>query len=226
MVDLNLLKYPKKSHRKEVVLPKPSIKLAEFTGIMLGDGGINNAWQANITVNAVSDANYAIYISNLCLDLFRTLPAIHKRKTRQALVISLASTSVVDFLVNNGLPRGNKLKQGLKIPEWILVGQDTYRKACVRGLMDTDGCLFVHNHKVKDKIYRNIGLSFTSYSPELIFQVAEIFGEFGIMPHISKRGKEIYLYRADDVAKYLQVFGSSNERIKNVYKDWRDARVV
>lgn len=225
MVDVHTLRYPQNSHRKQVILPKYSVELAEFFGIMMGDGGINNPWQANITLNSIKDAKYSKYISRLCKRLFGIIPAIRKRKTRNALVVSLSSTSVVDFLVENGLVRGNKLKTGLRIPKWILE-KPLYQKACVRGLIDTDGCIFVHVHKVRGKIYKNIGLSFVSLSKELIFQVADIFAEFGIMPHITKRGQDIYLYQVDAVVKYLKVFGTSNERISSVYNKWRDARAV
>lgn len=225
MVDIYTLKYPQKSHRKRVILPKYSVDLAEFFGIMMGDGGINNPWQANITLNSVKDAEYALYISGLCKKIFGIAPAIRKRKTRNALVLSLASTSVVDFLVTNGLVRGNKLKSGLRVPKWILE-KTLYKKSCVRGLIDTDGCMFVHVHKVRGKIYRNVGLSFSSCSPELIFQVADIFAEFGITPHISKRGRDISLYQENTVTKYLKIFGTSNERIESVYRKWRDARAV
>lgn len=225
MADIATLKYPKNSHRKQVILPKHSKELAEFFGIMIGDGGINNPWQANITLNSIKDAQYVNYIFNLCNKLFYITPAVHKRKTRNATVVSLASTSIVDFLVKNGLVRGNKLKTGLMIPKWIFK-KPAYKKACVRGLVDTDGCMFIHTHKVLGKIYKNIGLCFTSYSQELIFQVADILAEFGIMPHISKRGWDVSLYREDDIVKYLKVIGTSNNRIKSVYKKWRDARAV
>lgn len=111
MTTVSQLNHPDKSHRKLVSLPKYSVQLAEFFGLMIGDGGINNPWQANITLNAIKDREYAAYISKLCKALFNIAPAIRKRKERQALVISLASTTVVDFLVMNGLPRGNKLKK-------------------------------------------------------------------------------------------------------------------
>ncbi|MBA3788767.1 hypothetical protein H0X32_00010 [Patescibacteria group bacterium] len=137
----------------------------------------------------------------------------------------LSSITLVDFLVANGLPRGHKLKNGLKIPEWILKNFD-YRIACVRGLIDTDGCLFVHKHTVSSKEYKNIGLCFSSYSSILLIQVGNIFEEFGIIPHISTDGRMIYLYKASAVAKYLEVFGTSNERISSVYERWRGARVV
>src|SRR5665811_87527 len=64
------LKYPKKIHRKTIRTPKPSREFAEFIGIMLGDGGINNPWQANITMNSVADAKYAIYVEKLIQKLF------------------------------------------------------------------------------------------------------------------------------------------------------------
>lgn len=222
---LSRLKYPNKSHRKIVSLPKYSARLAEFFGLMMGDGGINNPWQANITLNAVKDREYALYILKLCDVLFGVAPAVRKRKEKQALVISLASTTVVDFLVLNGLPRGNKLKGGLKIPQWILA-KKSYRIACVRGLMDTDGCLFIHKHTVAGKNYNNLGLCFTSNSVELIGQVAAILEECRVAPHISGQGQRIYLYRADAVAKYLKIFGTSNNRIGSVYNKWRDARAV
>lgn len=219
------LKYPNKSHRKLVTIPDESVDLAEFFGIMIGDGGINNPWQATIAVNAIKDLQYSKYIVELIQKLFDLSPTV-KIRSKNTLVISLNSTSIVDFLVKNGLVRGNKLKYGLKIPSWI-ISQSEYQRACVRGLMDTDGCLYIHIHKSKwGKVYKNIGLNFRSYSPQLIYQVANIFKIFGIEPHISKRVKDIYLYQESAIVKYLNIFGSSNERIKSVYKNWRGRIVV
>jgi intein/homing endonuclease len=215
------LAYPKKSHRKVVRIPEQSESLAEFFGIMLGDGGINNLWQANITMNSIKDAEYVFYVERLIRNLFDISPAIRKRKNRNAVVVSAASISLVNFLVEKGLPRGNKLRNGLRIPDWIMETR-SYRVACVRGLVDTDGCLFIHSHKIQGKSYENIGLCFTSYSPHMLEQVAGIFEEFGIMPHISTQGRDIYLYRADAVAKYLDIFGTSNERIRSLYQKWKD----
>lgn len=221
MHKVTTLKYPKKSHRKAVTLPKQSVPLAEFFGIMMGDGGINNPWQANITLNATKDASYGRYTRKLIKDLFVIEPTYYQRKNSNALVILVTGITIVEFLISKGLLRGDKLRQGLKIPDWILAKR-SFKSACVRGLIDTDGCIYVHEHRVAGKIYRNIGLTFSSRSIELIFQVAAIFEEFGIVPHISGRGQDIYLYRAEAVERYLKVFGTSNERIRSVYEKWRD----
>jgi hypothetical protein len=219
------LTYPKKSHRKQINFPGHSVELAEFFGVMIGDGEINNPWQARITLNSVADLEYSNFVASLGKKLFHIMPAIQKRKNQQALSIYFASVSLIDFLVSKGLPRGNKLQAGLCIPGWIL-NVPEYRIACMRGLMDTDGCLFIHRHSVSGKTYNNIGLCFSSHSPKLIEQVGRIFEEFSIIPHISNHGRSIYLYKESAVVRYLDIFGTSNSRITKVHQEWKRGRVV
>ena len=221
MTEVASLAFPNKSHRKQVRLPPESSVLAEFFGIMLGDGGINNDWQANVTLNTDADATYISYVTRVMEKLFHVCPAIRPRRTQRATVVSLASTSVVDFLVNKGLPRGNKLIQGLSIPQWIL-DQKAYKIACVRGLVDTDGCLVLHAHSVAKKTYINLYLLFSSASPELRDQVTDIFTELGLTPRLAHNKKEICLYRSKEVQTYMQIVGTSNSRIRRVYEKWRD----
>lgn len=220
MASITSLQYPKKSHRKKILFPKHSAHLAEFFGIMLGDGGINNPWQATITLNATKDREYSQYIKELIKLLFGITPKSFIYKTKDALRILANGVSLVDFLVSEGLPRGNKLRAALSMPTWVLRNKK-YRYACVRGLIDTDGCMFIHTHTVAGKMYKNIGLTFSSRSPELIDQVATILEKSGIMPHVPLRGTDIYIYREDAVERYLKIFGSSNARISSVYKKWR-----
>lgn len=180
----------------------------------MGDGGINNPWQANITLNSLADRDYIRYVAKLSKDLFGIAPAVRHRKGRNAVVVSITSTTLVDFLVSKGLIRGNKLHGGLSIPKWVLTNR-SYRVACVRGLMDTDGGVFTHRHRVQGKSYTHTGLCFTSYSPALITQVMEIFEEFGIMPHSGRDGRSIYLYSKESIARYKKVFGTSNKRLSS-----------
>jgi hypothetical protein len=35
-----------------------------------------------------------------------------------------------------------------------------------------------------------------------------------------ENNKKIYIYNAKEITKYLHVFDSSNERIKNIYFNW------
>lgn len=218
------MRYPCKSHRKRIKIPDESVRLAEFLGIEFGDGEINNPWQVVFTLNAEKDTEFAGYLVNLIRELFGINAAVRKRGERTLKIVS-SSTSLVDFLVEKGAIRGNKIKQNFNIPVWIRMSKN-YKKAFVRGLVDTDGCLYIHRHITKGIAYKNIGFCFTSGSPNLLESVADIFCEFGIKPHIADKGRRIYLYGKDSVVKYLKIFGSANPRISGLYKKWKGARVA
>ncbi|HSW88067.1 MAG TPA: LAGLIDADG family homing endonuclease [Candidatus Saccharimonadales bacterium] len=224
-MDTPLLRYPKKSHRKIINIPSESFALAEFLGIVLGDGGINNNWQLIISLNSILDVDYSIYIVSLIKKLFNIVPATRKRPNQNTLVIVASSTTLVENLIERGAVRGNKILQMIDIPSWIKSNME-YKKAFVRGLVDTDGCLFIHKHRIKNVVYENIGFCFTSFSEHLINSVANILLEFGIQPHIHKNKQHIYLYSEKAIVRYLNIFGSSNTRIYQKYASWRDARVV
>ena len=117
-MEINLLRYPKKSHRKEIRIPRESICLAELMGIEFGDGGIGNPWQVVITLNADKDASYSLYIKKLIYNLFGVDTILRKRGIRTLQLVS-TGISLVDFLVKKGAIRGNKVKQNFDIPSWV-----------------------------------------------------------------------------------------------------------
>lgn len=215
-----ILKYPRKSHRKTINYPLESPKLAEFLGIVFGDGGINNNWQLVISLNSISDLEYSKYLENLIKELFDIRVYSRKRPNQNTQVLVCSSTNLLDFLVSKGAVRGNKIKQKINLPDWIKDNK-IYEKAFVRGLVDTDGCLYIHKHRIKSIPYKNIGFCFTSKSELLIKSVADILSVNGIKPYITDNNSRIYLYSAKSVVKYLSIFGSSNPRILKKYDEWR-----
>lgn len=219
------LKYPLKSHRKPIRIPSESEKLAELMGIAFGDGAIGNPWQLVISLNSVTDRDYAQYVSFLLTELFGIEVATRKRPRQNARVLVCSSTTLVDFLIEKGAVRGNKVAQQIDIPPWIH-RKKYYEIAFVRGLVDTDGCLYIHRHWCKGKFNRNIGFCFTSGSLRLIHSVAAILKKLGIEPHITDKNRRIYLYGAVAVSRYLRIFGSSNPRIFELFNKWRGARVA
>ena len=220
-----LLKYPLKSHRKKVKFPNESVQLSELLGIIYGDGAIGNPWQVVISLNSIMDANYCIYLSELLENLFQIKVAVRKRPNQNTLLIVLSSINAVDYLVSKGAVRGNKISQHHLIPSWIKEKPE-FARFFIRGLVDTDGCIYLHNHFVKGKKYVNIGLCLTNFSTELILSIDTVLRENNIKTHIADHGRRIYLYSQKEVEKYLRTFGSSNLRILNKYKQWRDARAV
>lgn len=214
-----LLKFPKKSHRKVINIPKESKELAELFGIIFGDGGINNNWQIVISLNSDLDLEYSRHVTRILKKLFKIRIYTRKRPNQNTLVLVCSSTNLVDFLVKKGAVRGNKVAQQIDVPKWISNNPE-YEKLFVRGLVDTDGCLFIHKHNIKNKTYNNIGFCFTNHSKKLVISIAKILDKFGIKPNITDKGRRIYLYSSKKVKSYLNIFSSSNIRIYGKYIEW------
>lgn len=192
------------------VLPKnKSVDLAEFVGIMLGDGGITKE-QATVTLNSEADKQYIEYVISLGRKLFRNKPAIVKKKDCKATDLRYSGIRLVNFLISIGLKRGNKVKQQVDVPDWVQKS-NPYKIACLKGLMDTDGCVVVSTHKVGLKRYVYYNPCFANRSRPLLNFVADTLREQGLHPSVA--GERIWLYNKAEIRAYFDLIGSSNARL-------------
>lgn len=199
---------------KIYILPKShSTDLAEFFGILLGDGGITNE-QICITLNSIADSNYVLYVNNLGEILFGEKPKSFKKKDCNAITLYWNGTMLVNYLVKEGLKTGNKVKQQVDVPNWIKENKK-FRICCLRGLMDTDGGIFVHKYKVNNKLYLYKKICFSNRSLPLLKFVFIALKELGFNPKIILKveNKKVWLYNKDETEKYLEVVGSHNMRL-------------
>ena len=205
--------------RKEIRLPQKSIDLAEFCGILIGDGGITK-YQVTITLNGVTDRAYSQFVVTLIQKLFQFNAKVYKVKSSKAINVSISSRNVVIFLVGLGIKLGHKLKQNFSIPQWIMDSKE-YRIACLRGMIDTDGCVVHETHIIKEKKYTYPRLNFTSASPLLIKQAIETLLGLGFNPEIRSKERSVQLENLQEICKYFYIVGSSNpkhlERISRWY---------
>jgi intein/homing endonuclease len=188
--------------------PRKSIALAEFIGIMMGDGTVSH-YHIGITLNATDDKEYVRYVSKLIKRLFDLAPKIYKRKNKNAVVLTVARKLLVDYLHGLGLPIGNKIRQNLDIPAWIR-NNPRYARACVRGLMDTDGSVFLHSYTSKDKIYAYKKFSFTSASPILLQTVHHILSENNVRSNVS--GTNLRIGSIASVRQYVSIINTHNPK--------------
>lgn len=202
--------------RKPMNKPIKSKKLAEFIGIMLGDGGFaSKNRQICITLNNRDDTEYIKFVSNLIDELFHRKPSVIRCKDAMASMIMVSSTDLVDYLKKLGLRPGNKIKLQVDIPEWIK-NSKSYSISCVRGLMDTDGCVFNHRYKVNNKFYNYTKLSFTSYSQPMRKSVYEILKSIGLKSRLFGY-RDVRIDSQKDVENYFKLIGSSNPKHLNKY---------
>ncbi|MFH1423658.1 MAG: hypothetical protein ABIG29_01730 [Candidatus Nealsonbacteria bacterium] len=194
--------------RKNIHRPGKSCDLAELVGILLGDGGITD-YQVKVTQNKEADKDYSPYIVRLFKHLFGLDSTIRDDKLEKTRDIIVSSVSLVEYLLGLGLKNGNKIINQVDIPSWVKIS-DKFKKACLRGLIDTDGCFYVDRHKIKNKDYFNPGLIFTAYSLPLFSSAKGIFVSLGYHPTGKKRN--LYLRKEDEIIRYFREIGSSNPK--------------
>ncbi|MEK7124521.1 MAG: hypothetical protein AAB877_02460 [Patescibacteria group bacterium] len=197
--------------------PKLSKSLAEFTGIILGDGSITKQ-QILIFTNMIEDKEYGYFISQLIERLFNVRPSIHFRVKETLMRISVSRMQLVSFCNERlGLKTGNKIKMQVDIPGWIK-GNLEFEKACTRGLMDTDGCLFWECHNIKSKKYCYPRLSFVTASVPLRNSVVNILQKLGLNPKVRGANQRyIQIEDKEKIAEYFKLIGSSNPKHLNRY---------
>ncbi len=198
--------------------PKPSAKFAEFTGIMLGDGHIGK-YQSSITTNSETDREHAEYVSKLVTQLFHIEAPIQKKKNSNAVTIVLSSYGLCRFLEKQCFVQGNKVINNVPIPHWI-ISNPQYAKSCIRGLFDTDGCVYLDKHTIQGVEYKNIGLSFVNHNTNMLFFFKETLSSLGLHP-TQKTKSAVFLRRKNDIDIFFKKIGSSNSKHLERYRSFR-----
>jgi LAGLIDADG-like domain len=193
---------------KTIHKPRRSVELAEFIGIMMGDGGISD-YQIAVTLHHIDDLEYAVFVAQLIKKLFKVTPRIYHSPTKSVNNIVVSRKKLVQYLHGLGLPIGNKVEQQFDIPEWIKRDRKL-AIACLRGLVDTDGSIFTHRYQVKGVWYSYKKLSFTSASKPLQQSVHTLLCKFGFHSRIA--GTNVCLDRVADMKRYFSIIGSHNPK--------------
>ena len=208
---------------KTIIIPKKDERLAELVGIILGDGNIQSSGYSQ-TLRIVGDSNkdreYLInYVKPLIDSLFGVDSKIYKHKTYNELFVNVASINVVNFLVSIGMQAGNKIKNQVTIPFWILEN-DSYLKACIRGLVDTDGSIY----ELKPHWPGLWQICFTNKNEALLKDFREGLIKIGIKCSNIYRYKEgkgtpkIYITKRSELSKFYKEIGFSNPKHSNKLK--------
>ena len=191
---------------KPIRKPAFSKELAEFVGIVLGDGGMTK-YQIVITLHRTDDKEYSQYVASLIAKLFRVPVHFSYRSGIEVVLLVVSRSALIRYCVEQlGMTIGNKVRQQTGVPLWIQKNP-RFRVACARGLLDTDGSLFRHRYSVNGKMYSYHKFDFTNRSKPLIDFVFSVFQELGLNP---RRTKDKYSVRLDSQKSVALCF----ERIK------------
>lgn len=204
---------------RKIRFPKASKLLAEFIGVVMGDGHVGR-YQVSICTNSITDVEHATYIYRLAKRLFLDAPTtLSTKKESNALSITISSREVSRFLQQQGIPEGNKIERGITIPAWVS-NRRSYAHALVRGLFDSDGCVFVDTHRIRGKTYKNLGIAFANQEPTLLRFFHAHLCAIGLSPTQTSRFR-VFLRRRRDIEKYFEIVGTSNNKHLSRYRKFR-----
>jgi hypothetical protein len=202
--------------RKDIKLPSESELLAEFIGILLGDGGITD-YQVKITYNKITDKEYSYFIHRTVSELFGISAATSTSDKDLGENVVISGRNLVEYLVSMGMLIGDKIGNRIDIPRWILKS-DEYTKACIRGLVDTDGSFYSYKHKVNSKEYLNFSMCFTNHCKPLLNSFYGALTALGFRPTSSPT--HVYLHKRVDIDKYFAIINTHNPKHRGKYEDY------
>jgi len=198
-------------------------KLAEFTGIMLGDGSIGkykckkgdgtSNTQRCIAVTLSSDEKeFSEYVISLFNDLFDINPSVRQKNNENVIEVRSFRQDLFKFLTTKlGLRTSPKWNRA-EIPE-IYLG-DNYRKEVLRGYFDTDGSVVLTDNN--GTLYPRLEMKISPSPMQKQFvRVLENenfnFGNYDI----GKRKIRIQMNGKSQLQKWLKEIGFANRKHLN-----------
>jgi len=212
--DLSKIKLSRNDIKRGLVLSrKPSRELAEFIGILSGDGYINfdnrkYSYIIEVAGNKILDKDYLEnYATNLIKKLFNVNPSIYLKKNQNTRYVRILSKGIFNYLLKIGFKKGKK--EQISIPKWIK-NNDEFMIYFIKGLADTDFSLvLVKKPSIKFEYYPIVSLKMKSKI--LVKEVGNFLKKEGFKINIiedeiqkDKRGYN------DSVTSSLRISGRSN----------------
>lgn len=190
---------------------RDDIRLAEFFGILLGDGSVTR-YYVKIYLNRKKERDYALFVKKLAKELFTGVPITCQQRLNEGTIeIQISAKDVCDYLKNKGFDSKKRI-----IPLWIIKNKK-FLKATIRGLFDTEGSVGIKYFHGKNGNYIYKQLTVTNKNENILRFLENYLTMFGYKP-TKNSGKNIYISNESDIERYMKDIGSHNAKIINKIK--------
>lgn len=193
-------------------------KVAEFIGIMLGDGSIgiyNTKSGDRIKIHRVvkitldsRNKKYISYVFSLMKEILNVEPKLNFHKKENAVDIATFRKDKINYVLNDlGLKISPKWKS-MKIPERFMK-RELYPHI-LRGLFDTDGSVTIFNNN--GTIYPRIEIKICpSPSQKQFINIIKDLGFNYKIQDLDKGEIRVRISGVKELKKWFEIVGSSNE---------------
>lgn len=201
---------------KDIKIPEKSEELAELWGILLGDGNIQRkssykigVYNIKVTGHSILDRDYLInFVKPLIEKLFNVRVRVYKSKNCKAINIVADGRKLVDFFEENGFKAGDKIRNQVKIPDWIKENPK-FLAVCLRGLYDTDGCFYRLTNQNSYQIH------FKNHNKSLLDDLHKGLIKLGIKPSKIICNESIVITKKTEIEKFYKSIGFHNSKHLN-----------
>jgi len=135
---------------------------AELIGMHVGDGtlylaGKTLVWELR---GSIHEQEYYEHVAKLIKDMLN-IEVKPKYRGPNSYGIQTTNKIITNFFINNGFKPGKKVYT-VRIPDYVKLADKTIRQSFVRGLFDTDGCVWFYKNRTPYRYYPKIEFSFAS----------------------------------------------------------------
>ncbi len=197
---------------------KLNAKICEFIGAYIGDGYLAHYGKYQYLIGISGDKRYdEDYLKNYLKPLIKrnfpfTGPLLHYRNDENTLMLRVNSKKLYKIFIKLGFHKGKK-SRNIKIPKKILKNKELMN-AVLRGIFDTDGCVFLDKRKAYKNPYPRITLQLSSQG--LVNQL-EAYLSQNFKLYVNKSNRDGYrnyieIYGHAQLKTFLKQIGFSNKR--------------
>lgn len=209
--------------------------LCEVIGAFIGDGMFNLYKNKLYQVEFSGDSNLDLdYYSKKIIPFIKTIipninPHIYKVKERNCVRIVFYSKDLFYFFKDNFKFVPGRKTYTVFIPEIIMNADESFIDSTIRGIFDTDGCVFLDKRKIYKGFYPRITLQ--TVSKPLYIQLKDYLSKHFKIYTAEFKNREVYvieIYGENQLNKWMNKIGFSNKRhldkIASVAQSWSRAR--
>ena len=203
-----------------------NMNLYEFIGVIIGDGYMRyrpdqRVYQIEIAGNVDEDYVYFLKIAAFIQKLTGKKPTIREKieTNGRSLRLEISNKEFIKKLIEMGLPTGKKtftISIPLNLTGW------EYSKHILRGIFETDGCIYFSKSK-KGKYPTYPRIEIKTSSNRLLSQIISLLKERGFRTYCKKSNKthSITISGEEMLQKWIKEIGFSNERNISKYNFWK-----
>jgi intein/homing endonuclease len=186
-------------------------ELAEFVGIMLGDGYINYPKQPRmkISFNSIDDKDYLHFVNKLLIKLFNSKVIVKHRKNENTSNLYLFNRKLIRLVINEIELKPSPKWNRAKIPQWIW--ENNFEKFVLRGYFDTDGCVVITNNNGIRYPRLEMKVSPSPMQSQFIKILKSLNFKFGVY-NIGKGKVRIQMNGKKELIKWNELVGFSNQK--------------